>query len=822
MQTTDERDHLAPDVGLDPAAAAPRRSRWRPTAQSVITAAVLVAAVGFTLSQLHPDLLVANTTTAGGDMGAHVWTPAYLRDHLLPQGRITGWTPDWYAGFPALTFYFPLPSLLIVALDVVLPYNVAFKLITVAGILSLPLAAWAFGKLAGLRFPVPVVMGVATLPFLFDAGFTIYGGNIASTLAGEFSFSISLSLGFLFLGVYVRGLASGRHGPLAAVLLAAAGLSHVIPTFYVVAGALVLTIFAVARHGFDRLRFAIPVLATGGLLAAFWLVPFVLRVPYMNDMGWEKLVDFREQLLPGSHGIELGSKWALVVLAAVGTAIAIGRRSQTGLFLVIMAATSALAVVHVPQTRLWNARLLPFWFLTLQLLAGYALGEAARGGTRALRWLRRRVLPGSDADTVAVTLERLPRLLMPPVALLYALLIVGPELGEIPSWVPVGKDTPPSFVPGWAKWNYEGYQRKSAYPEYRDLVATMRVVGEDHGCGRAMWEYEPELDRMGTPMALMLLPHWTDGCIGSMEGLFFESSASVPFHFLNQSELSERPSRPQRNLDYTDLDLDQGIRHLQMFGVRYYMALTDAAKDQARDHPALTLVASSGPWPVSYTENNVPVTKDRVWEIYLVRGSSVVAPLSHEPVVVRGLPEGGHGWLEEAEAWYNDPARWSVPLAADGPREWRRVDDAAAAPRDPLPAVRVRNVRTDEDGISFDVSRPGVPVLVRTSYFPNWKVSGGRGPWRVTPNLMVVVPTDRHVELKYGWTAPDVGGGLLTIAGIGVVVLLLRRGPVRFRPRRENQLSGESMDDEESSAPLDDGRPGEERLVGATAHPDDP
>ena len=42
-------------------------------------------------------------------------------------------------------------------------------------------------------------------------------------------------------------------------------------------------------------------------------------------------------------------------------------------------------------------------------------------------------------------------------------------------------------------------------------------------------------------MALMLLPYWTDGCIGSMEGLYFESSATTPYHFLNQSELSEAP-----------------------------------------------------------------------------------------------------------------------------------------------------------------------------------------------------------------------------------------------------------------------------------------
>ena len=36
------------------------------------------------------------------------------------------------------------------------------------------------------------------------------------------------------------------------------------------------------------------------------------------------------------------------------------------------------------------------------------------------------------------------------------------------------------------------------------------------------------LDRYGTTMAPMLLPFFTDGCIGSMEGLFFEASASTP------------------------------------------------------------------------------------------------------------------------------------------------------------------------------------------------------------------------------------------------------------------------------------------------------
>ena len=57
----------------------------------------------FVFVQLQPGLMFTNTTPAGGDMGAHVWGPAYMRDHLLPNLRLTGWAPDWYAGFPAST-----------------------------------------------------------------------------------------------------------------------------------------------------------------------------------------------------------------------------------------------------------------------------------------------------------------------------------------------------------------------------------------------------------------------------------------------------------------------------------------------------------------------------------------------------------------------------------------------------------------------------------------------------------------------------------------------------------------------------------------------
>src|ERR671932_502155 len=95
------------------------RLQTRPSIESMITFGVVAAAVIFVLAQLQPSLLVAKTTPAGGDTGAHVWGPAYLRHHLLTKGRITGWTPDWYSGFPAFTFYFPLPALVIALLSFV-------------------------------------------------------------------------------------------------------------------------------------------------------------------------------------------------------------------------------------------------------------------------------------------------------------------------------------------------------------------------------------------------------------------------------------------------------------------------------------------------------------------------------------------------------------------------------------------------------------------------------------------------------------------------------------------------------------------------------
>jgi hypothetical protein len=740
--------------------------------EAIISFVIVVFLVGFVFRYLEPSKLFLNTTSAGGDTGAHVWQPAFLRDHLLTHFRLTGWAPDWYAGFPSLVFYFPLPSLMIVVLSTVLPYNIAFKLITVLGLLTLPVAAWLFGRLARFRFPGPVCLAAATVPYLFSRNYTIYGGNIASTLAGEFGFSISLSAALIFLGLVARGLETGKYRALAAVMLVVTGLSHLLPAIFAIVGAIVLLLLRWDRRSW---RWLTPVFAVAAGLAAFWWLPFYLRLPYATDMGYEKLKQYYMNLFP-NHLL-----W-LYLLAGVGFLVSIVRRQKLGIFLGIMAALALLIFRYAPQARLWNARVLPFWFLCLYLLAGVGVAE---GGALLLEPLRGGPVPAWS---------RISTLLLPIVAAVAVWIWVGFPLHALPggstnprtgkyTWLAFS-NSDSSFIPAWANWNYSGYQSptKSRRAEYFGLIDTMTKLGQTVGCGRAMWEYEPGLDQMGTPDALMLLPYWTHSCIGSMEGLYYESSATTPYHFINAAELSLQPSDPVRGLNYPATpNVADGVRHLQLLGVKYYMALTPETQSQADTNPDLRLVATSGPWPESYSGGTQSAVKSRTWKIYEVSNSQIVAPLVNQPVVMKGISKGGKPWLDASQAWYLDQNRADVLYAASGPGAWARVAPMATdPPRTALPPVQVDHIASSDNSVSFNVDTIGVPVVVKISYFPNWQASGAKGPYRVAPNLMVVIPTSHHVTLHYGNTPVDWFADLLGLMGLAALVWLVRAQPVVF------------------------------------------
>ena len=104
-------------------------SDWptRRIVQVVFTVFALTATTAIMMFVVHlnplsssRDLVFDDTTPTGGDFGAHVWGPAFLRDNLLPAWRLNGWSMDWYAGLPTYRFYMVVPALFVVAVDSVL------------------------------------------------------------------------------------------------------------------------------------------------------------------------------------------------------------------------------------------------------------------------------------------------------------------------------------------------------------------------------------------------------------------------------------------------------------------------------------------------------------------------------------------------------------------------------------------------------------------------------------------------------------------------------------------------------------------------------
>ena len=153
-----DEDPSPEDTALDDSVAPPPDDR---RLRRVTDVGVVAACAGFVFWQLHPDLLLADTTPAGGDMGAHVWAFGYLRDVLIPDLRLAGWTPDWYAGFPVFQFYMVVPFVVMVVL------NAGFT--GAAGLLALAGSAAIASRSAGVAPPraapaialVTVAFGVA-------------------------------------------------------------------------------------------------------------------------------------------------------------------------------------------------------------------------------------------------------------------------------------------------------------------------------------------------------------------------------------------------------------------------------------------------------------------------------------------------------------------------------------------------------------------------------------------------------------------------------------------------------------------------------------
>lgn len=706
----------------------------------VLTVVTFAAIYLVLVKVMHLNLILSHTTAAGGDMGSHHYIDTFLRTDLLPHHRITGWAPGWFAGLPMLTFYFPLPYLSIAALTPLLGNQIAFKLVTAAGPFLLPLTCWAAFKILRLREPAPLLAACGSVVFLMmkqigpaEADqFNIWGGNIASTMAGEFSFALSFALLPLALAVLYRSVEERKGWRLASVIMAGVVLTHILTTITLVLASTMLVLKLPLRAARQALLRLALIFGVAFCLTAFWGLPFILRQSYTAHMKWDQLTNY-SYLLPSPIRPYL-------ILTAVGLFAAVARGERRILLFAWPAMLAAFAYVTLPHVipagAIWNARMLPLIYLCELLVAAYG---------------------------AAVVLGRVTELLRRwsgvPMRIGYVVVVLVLALTPVASAYHTRGD-----VPGWSEYNYSGFEVKPDWPQAVALFHTLDRLPH----GRVMWEFSRDYERMGTTRTLENIPAFSTQ--DSMEGLLIESSLNAPFHFINQAETSQTATQAVPGVQYPGFDFKTGLQHLRMFGVRWYVAYTDQTK-QAATQAGLKVAATSGKFT-----------------IYEVGDGNLVEVPPYRPVLFDD-PD----WRDNALTWYRNTQWLDTPLAfasKSDPAARAAFADPGRLPVKSLPRQPLQRpgeiASTMKDGtIAFTTDRIGEPHVIKVSYFPNWHVEGAKGPWQLSPGLMVVVPTQAHVRLTYDDTPVETGGNALSALGLAVLVLPgVAAGIRRFRQPR--------------------------------------
>ena len=316
---------------------------------------------------LRLDLVFLNTLPTGGDMGAHIVPIKYFIENFATDFQINGWSNDWFAGYPLYFFYFPLPALITFILNLFITYSIAFKIMVVGSII---LTIYSFEKLIRKNYEKFSIFGfIAGLTYVLTESFTIYGGNLASTLAGQFSFTYSVAFANLAIAIITKSTSKNKH-VMSAVFLGFSLLSHLIP--FIIYG-VIYFYFWINSKGTPMEKLssvlifvAISVRFTTSLILNLDLTTNMSYTPYskLSDLIKDDVTPFL----------------IVVFLIFLLNFKQIYERKITSIFEWFILVSSVLLYFFVPEGALWNGRVISFFNLGIIVLffklLQYAIDES--------------------------------------------------------------------------------------------------------------------------------------------------------------------------------------------------------------------------------------------------------------------------------------------------------------------------------------------------------------------------------------------------------------------------------------------------------------
>jgi hypothetical protein len=233
---------------------------------------------------LHRDLLLW-AVPATGDHPIHLAKGWLMSEHLLPTGRVTGWSHMVFSGYPAGTYYPVLGDLLVSlshALGLgLLSWERSYTLMFLFLLVFMNATVYFVAR----RFVGPVGALAAALLALGDVGGWPQGGHYSTVHWAVWPFMLGLSLSWLSVLACESVMSKPIHkAPLPflglSVLLGLTGLAHPMTAFFLGISAPIFTVFfalwkrreIVLGRSLSR---AVLAAVIGLVLAGFWLVPWL-------------------------------------------------------------------------------------------------------------------------------------------------------------------------------------------------------------------------------------------------------------------------------------------------------------------------------------------------------------------------------------------------------------------------------------------------------------------------------------------------------------------------------------------------------------------
>ena len=733
--------------------AAPGGFRWEELA-------VVVAATAYLAWFLRAWLVFAPGLVLGGDLPAH----HYLIDHIARTGSMVSWADGWWGGFPMFRYYFPLPYAAMAALGRIVGHDLAFKLGSIAGLLALPAALWGAARIARLPRPAPAFLAALALPLALDNTHNMWGANAYSTLAGMIANSWSFALFPVALALGARDARRERVSAVSALVFAALALSHF---FTSLLAALALGAFALALLAARRPR-AFRALAIEGALAAalaaWWLLPLLATGGWSVAFGEQWEIRFWRQLPP-----MLAPAWLAAAAAATAAAAAMQN------------AECRMQNIHFPSFIIHHSSfiILHFLLFAFSLLLFYYGRSVAEVFVNCRLWpfLVYAMLVG-----VALAWATLARAWRAPRAGALAFLALCAAL----AWRVSDDDGNPSWACAqharyWAEYNLRGVEAQPRGPSFAHLARLVRWRP-----GLVAWDMTDLNEALGSSRCFEALPYVWPGT-RTLEGGIVNSALGSLAAYTVQGEISDAPAGWPLLVSPRAFDPASGLRHLELLGVRTFIARSRAVQRAFEDDPAWRRIGASGPgdqWKV-YASSLEGVPDVRAWRTPL-RGRDPAAP----PPAASAAP----GELQAAiAAWWASRGATEDLFPLDGPDAVPLVDavtriaeDATNAPPEPGWLDRVSDpVRLGapfpDGSIAFETDFPGRPHVVAATWYPDWRADGADGPYLLSSGQMVVYPTGPSVVLYHATLASEIAGRFLALCGLLALAALVLRRPA---PRR--------------------------------------